>query len=295
VEWLLPVVEADPRVATAYADIQFLNGGAPTRRSQVLSEGTVAERLISFLAAGAEAPPWRGVTRREVLSGGGFPVDDFRGFLVECEWAFHLLTRGIARRLPRTLYFKRLQGPARASASAVRNQVDESVRRAALEDHRQRLYRRASGALALPRELELVGAGIDAATALRSMTMGIGRGEELEGLLRQALARAERHAGFSGADRIAALAHVALAQCLAQDRRDSAGALAAAERAAAIDPGSALALSILGRLRLDGGDAFGSLLANAALGDAAPWFAGGDAVQIAAESAFERILVGDAA
>lgn len=290
VEWLLPVVEADPRVVTAYADIQFLSTERPTRRSQILDEGGVADRLISFLAAGGEAPPWRGVTRSEVLSTGAFPVDAFQGFLVECEWAFHLLTQGIARRLPRTLYFKRLHGDGRVTASAARNLVDLSVRRAGLEDHRQRLYRRASAALAGAPERQLVGAGIDALAALRFLSGRLGPGEEVEAQLRRALAICDRHAAVSGVSRIRAFVHVVLAHCYAEDGRDPKAALEAAERAVAADPSSPLALNVLAHQRLNAGDAFGALLANAALGDIAPWFAGSDGLQSAAEAAFQRRL-----
>ncbi|MFG1419934.1 glycosyltransferase [Xanthobacter sp. V0B-10] len=294
VEWLLPVVEADPRVVSAYGDIQFLNAARPTRRSQILDEGPVAERLISFLAAGGEAPPWRGLTRSEVLTASAFPVDAFRGFLVECEWAFHLLTQGIARHVPRTLYFKRLHADGRVTASVARNRVDLSVQRAGLEDHRLRLRRRAAAALPVSPQLQLVEAGIDAVAALRFLSGRLGPGEVVEEQLRRALAICDHHSEVSGAIRIRSLAHVALAHFHAQNGRDPKAALEAAERAVAADPGSPLALQVLARQRLDAGDAFGALVANAALGDVAPWFMDSDALQAAAEAAFQQTLSGPA-
>ncbi|MFG1402344.1 glycosyltransferase [Xanthobacter sediminis] len=290
VEWLLPIVEADPRVVTAFGDIQFLNAGRPLRRSQILQEGSVAERLVSFLAAGGEAPAWRGVTRTEVLAAGTFPVDAFQGFLVECEWAFHLLTQGVARRLPQTLYFKRLHADGRVTASVARNRVDLSVRRAGLEDHRQRLRRRASEALPLSPELKLVEAGIDALAALRFLSEDLGPGDHIEAQLCGVLAICDDHRKVSGASRIRGFAHAVYAHLYARNRKDPRAALAAAECAVAADPCSPLALHILARQRLDAGDAFGALMANAALGDIAPGFMGSDALQSAAESAFQRTL-----
>lgn len=294
VEWLLPLVEADPRVATAFADIQFLNAAQPTRRRQVLDEGDVGSRLVSFLAAGGDAPAWRGVTRTEVLAAGTFPVDEFKGYLVECEWAFHLLTQGVARRLPRTLYFKRLHEDGRITASAARDQVALEVRRAGLDDHRRRLARRAAAVLEAPAERALVEAGIDALAALRFLAGGMGPVEEVESSLRQALATCESHADLPGARRISGLALVALADGLSREAGSRAAALDAAERAAQADPDSPLALDMLARLRLDAGDAFGALLANAALGDVAPWFMGSDARQTQAEAAFRRSFAGPA-
>lgn len=115
VEKLYAALIQRPDAAVAYGDIQFMYGVNPRRRSQTLIEQPLSERLLSFLIQGAEAPPWRGVTRTSALDGMGFPTDEFQGFLVECEHALHLLTRGVALRVPETLYFKRVFAGARNS------------------------------------------------------------------------------------------------------------------------------------------------------------------------------------
>jgi hypothetical protein len=61
------------------------------------------------------------VTKTSVIeSTGGFPVDGFMGFSVECEWALSLLGEGRAVRIPEKLYFKQLHPENVTSASKAR-------------------------------------------------------------------------------------------------------------------------------------------------------------------------------
>jgi GT2 family glycosyltransferase len=165
---LLPHLARDPSVSVAYGDIQLVAEGAIRRRRQILSEGDTFERALSFFAAGAEAPPWRGVTRTSLLKEISFPNDAFQGFLVECEWAFQLVLAGIAKRVPRTLYFKRWVAERSEHASLTRLQVPAETIRAALHDHRAKLRAHASKTLA-PSEHPAILAAIDTMIAKRAL------------------------------------------------------------------------------------------------------------------------------
>jgi hypothetical protein len=85
------------------------------------ADGAIEDRLFAFFLGGAEAVPWRGVTRSAVSGrGGGFPTDGFAGFAVECEWALTLLMQGPAVRVPRPMYFKRVHPVEVMTASHAR-------------------------------------------------------------------------------------------------------------------------------------------------------------------------------
>lgn len=164
---LLPHLERDPAVSVAYGDIQLVAEGSIRRRRQILSEGDTFERALSFFAAGAEAPPWRGVTRTSLLKEISFPEDAFQGFLVECEWAFQLALAGIAKRVPHTLYFKRWVADRTEHASHTRVQVPAETIRAALHDHQAKLLSHATKALA-PSKHPAIRAAIDTLIARRA-------------------------------------------------------------------------------------------------------------------------------
>ena len=120
-EKLLPPLLAAPDAVVSYADL--IRFGAQTGgHSVVLPPGEDrARHLLRFLLQGAEAMPWRGVTRRSSLAAtGGFPTDAHRGFAVECEYAMALLGAGRALHRAEVLYRKRVHAPGVMSASRVR-------------------------------------------------------------------------------------------------------------------------------------------------------------------------------
>lgn len=271
VELLLAAVESRPDALLAYGDIQFMSGGFPERRRQILSEGGLEERLISFLAAGAEAPTWRGVTRTGML-GGDFPKDDYRGLLVETEWAFHLLTRGVAVRVPRTLYFKRLFGNERLTAARARHNESREKLREGVEDHYHRLCQRAEAAFAggIP---ELVLHGLQSIRAKRSLEHGLTDfGAEFEAELDTAIAGCQRDGSRYAR---AILANILLTQSrLAALNGNAAGALQFARSAVEANADDAFAQAQLGSLLHAKGDRFGALQAIAAACDAEPYALG---------------------
>ena len=81
----------------------------------------IREQIFFFLLQGAEAMPWRGITRSRLLDKTqGFPVDDHLGFAVECEYALSLILFGPVLHVPRTLYYKQIHLSDRTSASQLR-------------------------------------------------------------------------------------------------------------------------------------------------------------------------------
>lgn len=119
IEILLGELERVPGASVAYGDMFVFGACRPFHKFVDLPlQGTREDQILAFFLAGAEAVPWRGVTRTRIVSGsGGFPMDGFMGFAVECEWALRLLVQGAAIRVPRRLYFKRVHPPAIRSAS----------------------------------------------------------------------------------------------------------------------------------------------------------------------------------
>ena len=111
IETLLGAITARPDASVAYADM-FCFGDGHFRKSLTIEEGGPFERLLSFFLGGAEAVPWRGVTRTTVLDGGAtFPSNEFISFAVECEWACHLLRSGAAVRVPRPVVLQAARCP----------------------------------------------------------------------------------------------------------------------------------------------------------------------------------------
>lgn len=266
VETLLSVLERDDAVSVAYGDIRFVAPVGSFRRALPLDEGPVADRLVSFFLGGGEAPPWRGVTRRSVLDRSRFPVDDFGGFLVECEWALHLVAEGVARRVPRTLYFKCVAADGIDTASRARMAMPPERKAAALEDHRVRLLGRIAQALAHEADRAVVGCAVDAALLRRHVSLGLGalaphhrtRLADIEAL---AAAGLSRHA-----PRLLAMARLAQSQLALRAGESDAG-LALAREAASLDPDRPEALRHLAGLLLAGGDALGALQLAARAGD----------------------------
>jgi tetratricopeptide (TPR) repeat protein len=106
----------------AYCDLLTFNDDVPWRKGVCLPrDGSLRAQLLAFLLEGAEAMPWRGVTRSALLPRiGGFPVDEHRGFAVECEYALSLLLAGTAVHVPRTMYHKRVFPLGASNASQLR-------------------------------------------------------------------------------------------------------------------------------------------------------------------------------
>lgn len=206
VETLLERLQAFPAASVAYGDMHLFGAGAAIRKTVDLpAGGTRAEQMLAFFLAGAEAVPWRGVTRTEVVErSGGFPVDGFQGFAVECEWALRLLLHGPAIRVPRRLYFKRIwpAGVLTASRARVVGQSPEALR-AAWERHREKML--SMVAEAMPEDapqLWLVEAAAEAAMLGRLRSLA---GLDLsEGQCRQALALAELTERRGASDPVAA-------------------------------------------------------------------------------------------
>jgi glycosyltransferase involved in cell wall biosynthesis len=108
---LYPLVSDDSRASVAYGDMMvFGTGNVAEFRSVVLPQGEDRmTHLIRFMAQGAHAMPWRGVTRHGSLAvTQGFPTDHWSGFAVEAEYALGLLEAGPVIHVPKVLYHKRV-------------------------------------------------------------------------------------------------------------------------------------------------------------------------------------------
>lgn len=139
IELLFAELEKNADAVVAYADMHVFGNGKPYRKFVDLPRyGNCEEQILAFFLSGAEAVPWRGLTRSSVISQiGGFPTDGFMGFAVECEWALSLIAQGRAIRIPRKLYFKQIyQGNADTASSNRILQQSEVQRIAAWERHR---------------------------------------------------------------------------------------------------------------------------------------------------------------
>jgi hypothetical protein len=144
VETFLGVLEQHAQASVAYGDLFTFGVADPWRHAVELPRtDDVREQVLSFMLQGAEAMPWRGITRSALLpSVGGFPTDGHRGFAVECEYALALILAGPAVYLPRTLYYKRVHPPAVASASRARVlESSPSELEQAWRDHVDRMRR----------------------------------------------------------------------------------------------------------------------------------------------------------
>jgi glycosyltransferase involved in cell wall biosynthesis len=123
-EILMGLMLKHPEVNVVYGDLHTWGKELEYtwRHAVYLPQTTnVREQLFFFLLQGAEAMPWRGLTRSKLLhKTRGFPVDEHRGFAVECEYALSLLLAGPVLHVPRTLYFKQFHHSKRVSASKSR-------------------------------------------------------------------------------------------------------------------------------------------------------------------------------
>ena len=282
VERLLEVLNARPDAVVAYGDIQFMDGGFPRRRSQSLEENDPVRRLASFWAAGAHAPPWRGLTRRRVLERATFPTDAFNGFLVECEWVYHLLCQGPAVRVPRTLYFKRLMEERTDRASAIRARSDLDTRLAAVDGYRERSL--AQTAAALGDVPPLVRAGIELVVARRRLEQGDSpTPERVEGWLAAARAAAVED-DDPIARRLRATLLILEASRLSPAR--DAEALVLVERAIALDDRCYEAHRALAELKFRAGEQFAALTAVARACDLEPYDLATRELSARIESAF---------
>jgi hypothetical protein len=105
-ETLLGALQARPDASVAYSDPLSFGASAGRRANVVPDVASRSERELGFFLAGAEGHPWRGVTRRDLLTR-SFPTNQHQGFAVETEWALYLLQRGVALRSDQPLYLKR--------------------------------------------------------------------------------------------------------------------------------------------------------------------------------------------
>ena len=120
-ELLLDQLDSDPGALLAYADMCTIGGSPPFRKGVAVAHSSSRfEQVMDFLLQGAEAMPWRGLTRSSALDSCSFPVDHLGGFAVECEYALQLLVTGPAIHVPRPLYFKRIHPQGVLSASRER-------------------------------------------------------------------------------------------------------------------------------------------------------------------------------
>ncbi len=258
VETLLAALDKRPDAAVAYGDMSFFGHTEPSRKWVDLpAEGTRDEQLLAFFLAGAEAVPWRGVTRRAVIGAvGGFPTDAYQGFAVECEWALALLLHGPAVRVPRPLYFKRLHPPRVTTASRSRvSDISREELYRAWRGHRSRMI------AALDRSRGRVETATDVVRLAAHSAMLRRHHHSLGPVLpADEAAQASRmlehadvlSADIPGARRVAAMLHLVLSHHELGSGRPSSGQRHA-EAAAASDPGNAEALIHLGCLNLQQG------------------------------------------
>ena len=95
---LVPLLDAEPGAVVAYADMNRF-GAAAGPKTVRIDNTDFSTRLLSFYLEGAEAVPWRGVTRRSALPASAvFPQHEQMSFAVECEYAQKLLCAGKAER-----------------------------------------------------------------------------------------------------------------------------------------------------------------------------------------------------
>jgi hypothetical protein len=140
-ETMLVELRADSEAVLAYGDLIRFGHGRSTRKTVMLPGNDRREHLLSFLLRGAEAMPWRGVTRSAMISAvSGFPSDQHKGFAVECEYALALLCAGRVKHVPRVMYFKRIHEPKAFSASKERiDAFSVSERKTAWREHDRRM------------------------------------------------------------------------------------------------------------------------------------------------------------
>lgn len=128
VEEFVGVLLTREEITLAYGDLTFFGAVDPSGKAVLVpdTEDRLAQ-VLAFLLEGAEAMPWRGVTRSRMIARvDSFPVDLHLGFAVECEYALAHLMEGRILRRPRTLYYKRIfpSGTLTASSDRVRSKTD---------------------------------------------------------------------------------------------------------------------------------------------------------------------------
>lgn len=123
-ETLMTLLSKNPEFGVAYGDLYTYGKKLkhPWRHAVELPPSkNMREQIFFFLLQGAEAMPWRGVTRSTLLNKTKwFPVDGHLGFAVECEYALSLILSGPVLYLPRTLYYKQIHLSNHVSASRAR-------------------------------------------------------------------------------------------------------------------------------------------------------------------------------
>lgn len=212
---LLGTLRDRPDASVAYSDILSF-GVATGRRANVLPDVPGrSQRELAFFLEGAEGHPWRGVTRRDKLTG-PFPTNPRQGFAVETEWALHLLQQGVALRSDQPLYLKRQHDRTAEGSVSIgwRFRMSPQELEAALEENRARLLAAVGPdeADGVPRDVILLAA--EAAMLRRWQTIP---GAPLPFGAPQ-LDRAQRvlagtvGASFPEAARIRAMVHVALSR-----------------------------------------------------------------------------------
>jgi len=173
---LYEAIKDRPNVSVAYADMFFI-GNVLGERFLAVDNDNLSGRLLSFFLAGAGGLPWRGVTRKKVLSEGvTFSYNKYSSFAVECEWALHLIQQGEAYRVPLPLYYKRQYGAESKSVSIEwRFYFSEQKIKAALEHHRNRMLAGISTAHLTPEEIELVKLACESAMMRRFLNFSRNR------------------------------------------------------------------------------------------------------------------------
>jgi len=120
----ISAISDHPEASVAYGDMTiFGSNDLSGFRSVILPQGEDRmTHLIRFMVQGAQAMPWRGVTRRSTMAvTRGFPTDRWSGFAVEVEYALGLLEAGPVIHIPKALYRKRVfPVTERVSASKAR-------------------------------------------------------------------------------------------------------------------------------------------------------------------------------
>jgi hypothetical protein len=179
---LMEAIRDRPDASVAYADCYVFGEGSGIKTMD-LPDAPLPERLLAFFLAGGGAFAWRGLTRRDVLDC-DFPGNPYNGFAVEVEWALHLLTRGVALRVPQPLYLKRARVDEESVSVGWRFSMPVDMVTRALEHHRARQLAMIRGAGLADEDLRTVERAAESAIMIRWAVMSRGRipftGEQLE-------------------------------------------------------------------------------------------------------------------
>lgn len=241
-ETLVAALDTDPDAAVAYADLCFFGNVELARKSVVLPAGEERSlHLLRFLLQGAEAMPWRGVTRTRTLAKtGGFPTDSHKGFAVESEYALALLAAGPLLHVPRALYFKRVHGAEFMNASTERVvTVSAEARKAGWAEHDRRMAALVEHAIATTGadrdRAALCGAASEAAMLARWQALVRSRLDERQVVRAEAAVEVARGSQDEMTRMVLAKLHLVLAQHW-RAAGEGTKAAAHAEEAARLDP-----------------------------------------------------------